>query len=92
MGRVAAGIRSGRCGSPQRSRASAALEPLWRTDLARHGRLPDELAAHLAPAAALGNRLVHQYAAIDDRKLFAAVVSATNLFPRYVAAVRSSLP
>lgn len=61
------------------------------TDLARHGWLSDELASLLAPSADLGNRLVHQYAAIEDRKVFEALEAATELLPRYIAAVRQGL-
>ena len=62
------------------------------TDLGRHGVLPDDLAEALAPAAGLRNRLVQQYAAIDDRKVFDAIGSAVGLFRRYVEAVRARLP
>ena len=62
------------------------------TDLGRHGLLPGELADSLAPAAGLRNRLVHQYAAIDDRKVFDAIASAVDLFRRYIEAVRGRLP
>ena len=61
------------------------------TELSRHGWLPDELSAALAPAAGLRNRLVHQYAAIDDRKTFEAIGSALGLFPRYVSGLRRLL-
>lgn len=61
------------------------------TDLARHGWLTNELAARLAPSAGLRNRLVHQYAAIDDRKMFDAMALALDLFSAYVAAIRAGL-
>jgi len=61
------------------------------TDLARQGWIPDQLAGRLAPAAGLRNRLVHQYAAIDDRKVFDAMRGAIELFPEYVAAIRARL-
>jgi uncharacterized protein YutE (UPF0331/DUF86 family) len=61
------------------------------TDLARHGWISDRLAGRLAPAAGLRNRLVHQYAAIDDRKVFEAIRGAVVLFPEYVAAIRARL-
>jgi uncharacterized protein YutE (UPF0331/DUF86 family) len=62
------------------------------TDLGRHGLLPAELADALAPSAGLRNRLVHQYAAIDDRRVFDAIGSAVEHFRRYVEAVRRGLP
>ena len=58
------------------------------TELGRRGWLPEDLTLRLAPAAGLRNRLVHQYAAIDDRKVFDALSSALDLFPAYVAGVR----
>jgi uncharacterized protein YutE (UPF0331/DUF86 family) len=61
------------------------------TDLGRHGWLPDDLANRLAPAAGLRNRLVHQYAAIDDRKVFDAVGSAVELLRTYIATIRENL-
>lgn len=57
--------------------------------LGRQGWLPDELAARLAPAAGLRNRLVHQYAAIDDRKVFDAMLLAVEIFPAYVTRMRA---
>jgi uncharacterized protein YutE (UPF0331/DUF86 family) len=59
--------------------------------MSSHGLLPPELGAALAPAAGLRNRLVHQYAAIDDRKVFDAIGLALELFPHYVAGVRRVL-
>jgi uncharacterized protein YutE (UPF0331/DUF86 family) len=61
------------------------------TLMSDHGFLPDELGAALAPAAGLRNRLVHQYSTIDDRRVFDAIGSAVELFPRYVTAVRRVL-
>jgi uncharacterized protein YutE (UPF0331/DUF86 family) len=61
------------------------------TDLGRHGWLPVDLADRLAPAAGLRNRLVHQYAEIDDRKVFDAIGSSVDLFRRYIAAIREKL-
>lgn len=43
------------------------------TKLGDLGVLPAELAHALAPAAGLRNRLVHEYDAIDDAKVLAAV-------------------
>ena len=60
-------------------------------ELERAGVLPAELAAALAPAAGLRNRLVHQYALIDDRLVFEAVGVSLQLFPRYLAAIRRAL-
>ena len=53
------------------------------------GVLPPELAAALAPAAGLRNRLVHEYDDLDDAVVLAAVAEAGRLFPRYVAAVEA---
>jgi uncharacterized protein YutE (UPF0331/DUF86 family) len=61
------------------------------TSMGEHGFLPPDLAAALAPAAGLRNRLVHQYAAIDDRRVFDAIGTALGLFPGYVVAVRRVL-
>jgi uncharacterized protein YutE (UPF0331/DUF86 family) len=61
------------------------------TAMGEHGCLPLDLAAALAPAAGLRNRLVHQYADIDDRRVFDAIGSALRLFPRYVIGVRRVL-
>lgn len=61
------------------------------TDLGEHAWLPADLAGALAPSAGLRNRLVHQYAAIDDRKVFEAVARAVELFGRYVTAIRDGL-
>lgn len=58
------------------------------TELGRRGWLPEDLALRLAPAAGLRNRLVHQYATIDDRKVFDALASALEPFPAYIASVR----
>ena len=61
------------------------------TEMGRRGWLPLDLAERLAPAAGLRNRLVHQYAAIDDRKVFDAMATALELFPAYVSSVRRLL-
>lgn len=61
------------------------------TELGKRGRLPLSMAERLAPAAGLRNRLVHQYAEIDDRKVFDAMGLAVEVFPAYVAAIRKLL-
>ena len=61
------------------------------TEMGSRGYLPLPLAERLAPAAGLRNRLVHQYAATDDRKVFEALALAVELFPVYVAHVRDLL-
>jgi uncharacterized protein YutE (UPF0331/DUF86 family) len=55
------------------------------------GILPPGLARDLAPAAGLRNRLVHEYDAIDDSKVLAAIGRALDLFPRYVQAIEAHL-
>lgn len=55
------------------------------------GVVPPELAAALAPAAGLRNRLVHEYDDLDDAVVLAAVAEAGRLFPRYVAAVEAAV-
>jgi uncharacterized protein YutE (UPF0331/DUF86 family) len=55
------------------------------------GVLPDELARALAPSAGLRNRLVHEYDAIDDAKVLAAVGTILDLYPRYIAAIEGEL-
>ena len=45
----------------------------------------------LQPMARMRNRLVHQYATIDDRKVFDALAMAAELFPVYVSQVRDLL-
>ena len=61
------------------------------TEMGSRGYLPIPLAERLAPAAGLRNRLVHQYAAIDDRKVFDALTMAVELLPVYIAHVRDLL-
>jgi uncharacterized protein YutE (UPF0331/DUF86 family) len=53
------------------------------------GVIPQKLAAELAPAAGLRNRLVHEYDRLDDDIVLRAVRDARRLFPRYVAAVEA---
>jgi uncharacterized protein YutE (UPF0331/DUF86 family) len=55
------------------------------------GILTRELAASLAPSAGLRNRLVHQYDAIDDAKVLAAVGTILDLYPRYIQAIEAEL-
>lgn len=55
------------------------------------GVLPDDLARDLAPAAGLRNGLVHEYDAIDDAKVLAAIGRTLELFPRYVQAIDAYL-
>jgi len=56
-------------------------------DAGRQGIIPTELAARLAPAAGLRNRLVHEYDRIDDAMVLAAVTEARSHFAAFVAAV-----
>lgn len=61
-------------------------------DLAEKGRVIDvALAQALAPSAGLCNRLVHEYARIDDRMVFQAVGRTLDSFPRFVQAVSNHL-
>jgi uncharacterized protein YutE (UPF0331/DUF86 family) len=55
------------------------------------GILSHELADALAPSAGLRNRLVHEYDAIDDAKVLAAVGTILDLYPRYIQAIESDL-
>jgi uncharacterized protein YutE (UPF0331/DUF86 family) len=55
------------------------------------GILSAELAAALAPSAGLRNRLVHEYDAIDDAKVLAAVGTILDLYPRYIQAIEGEL-
>jgi uncharacterized protein YutE (UPF0331/DUF86 family) len=55
------------------------------------GTLSRDLAAALAPSAGLRNRLVHEYDAIDDGKVLAAVGTMLDLYPRYIAAIEAEL-
>ena len=47
--------------------------------------LPEALARALAPSAGLRDRLVHEYDAIDDAKVFAAIPTALDLYRQYSA-------
>jgi uncharacterized protein YutE (UPF0331/DUF86 family) len=55
------------------------------------GIISMDLARLLAPSAGLRNRLVHEYDAIDDAKVHAAVGTILDLYPRYVAAIEGYL-
>jgi uncharacterized protein YutE (UPF0331/DUF86 family) len=50
------------------------------------GVLSRELADALAPSAGLRNRLVHEYAGLDDAKVLASIAVILDLYPRYVQA------
>jgi uncharacterized protein YutE (UPF0331/DUF86 family) len=51
----------------------------------------DALARELAPSAGLRNRLVHEYDAIDDEKVRAAIGTMLGLYPRFIASVEQFL-
>lgn len=55
------------------------------------GWISNDLAKKLAPSAGLRNRIVHQYAAIDDKKLFDAIKVAHELFSEYISQIRKRL-
>ena len=55
------------------------------------GVIPAPLARALAPAAGLRNRLVHEYDAIDDAIVLAAVATAREQFSAFVRAVEDFL-
>jgi uncharacterized protein YutE (UPF0331/DUF86 family) len=57
--------------------------------LGRQDVIPEELAARLAPAAGLRNRLVHEYDDIDDGLVLVAVRRSLVDFRAYVAAVEA---
>ncbi|MGH7675740.1 MAG: type VII toxin-antitoxin system HepT family RNase toxin [Gemmatimonadales bacterium] len=57
----------------------------------RRGVVPPTLAERLAPSAGLRNRLVHEYDAIDDAIVLAAVGQARQDFAAYVQAVERFL-
>ena len=59
--------------------------------LGQIGVLSDELATALAPSAGLRNRLVHEYDALDDARVLAAVGTMLDLYPRYIQAIESAL-
>jgi uncharacterized protein YutE (UPF0331/DUF86 family) len=47
-----------------------------------------DLANHLAPAASLRNRIVHQYDELDHKIIFDSLKKLLELFPKYLAAIR----
>lgn len=55
------------------------------------GLIPAELAASLADAAGLRNRLVHEYDDLDDARVHASIASAVALLPQFAAAVERYL-
>ena len=55
------------------------------------GILSPELARRLAPSAGLRNRLVHEYDALDDDRVLAAIRTALELYPRYIQAIEAHL-
>lgn len=57
----------------------------------RAGLVPEELGRRLAPSAGLRNRLVHEYDAIDDAIVLAAVRDARRQFSEFVAAIEQHL-
>jgi uncharacterized protein YutE (UPF0331/DUF86 family) len=59
--------------------------------LGREAILSDDLAARLAPAAGLRNRLVHEYDTLDHGIVLQAVSRARRDFAEYVAAVEGYL-
>jgi uncharacterized protein YutE (UPF0331/DUF86 family) len=60
-------------------------------EVGRAGVIPEASARALAPAAGLRNRLVHEYDAIDDAIVLAAVGPACRQFSEYVASVEAYL-
>jgi uncharacterized protein YutE (UPF0331/DUF86 family) len=59
--------------------------------MAEVGVLTVDLARALAPSAGLRNRIVHEYDAIDDAKVLAAIGTLLSLYPRYVQAIEAHL-
>lgn len=55
------------------------------------GVLDHEFARHIARAAGLRNRLVHDYDELDPRLVFQALGDALRDIPRYLAAVNAHL-
>ncbi|MEE9614978.1 MAG: DUF86 domain-containing protein [Thermodesulfobacteriota bacterium] len=53
------------------------------------GVVPKALAERLAPSAGLRNRLVHEYDAIEDTLVLAAIGTAEELYPEYVKEVEA---
>jgi uncharacterized protein YutE (UPF0331/DUF86 family) len=55
------------------------------------GVLPADLAQQLAPSAGLRNRLVHEYEALDDARVLAAIGTIRHLYPEYVRHIEAFL-
>jgi len=55
------------------------------------GVLDPDFASSIAPSAGLRNRLVHEYDAIDDALVLAAVALAVEQYPVYVARIDAYL-
>ena len=60
-------------------------------ELGPAGIVSEELASRLAPSAGLRNRLVHEYAEIDDAIVLAAVRDARIEYSGYIAALERYL-
>ena len=67
------------------------LAIIQRAVLASLGAIDAALAADLAPAAGLRNRLVHEYDEIDDAIVHRSIPKAIDLLPRFVAQIDSYL-
>lgn len=55
------------------------------------GVVEEALARQLAPSAGLRNRLVHEYDTLDDERVLAAIRTALDTYPRYIAAIEAYL-
>ena len=55
------------------------------------GVMSPDLAVSLAPSAGLRNRLVHEYAGLDDAKVLASIAVILDLYPRYIESVDAYL-
>jgi uncharacterized protein YutE (UPF0331/DUF86 family) len=55
------------------------------------GILTPELARRLAPSAGLRNRLVHEYDTLDDVRVYAAMATLLEQYPRYIQAIEAHL-
>lgn len=53
--------------------------------------VPEDLARRLAPSAGLRNRLVHEYEAIDDGKVLAAIATMLEIYPQFIEAIEAFL-
>ena len=72
---------------------SAAPPDYYESFLAagRAGLISEDLARQLAPSAGLRNRLVHEYDAVDDAVVLAAVLHARQQLGAFVAAIERRL-